>query len=139
MKRIPLWVGPFNERIEEIRSLPFEWYENDCGPNLVGKNVEILTGEKLYQEFEGRYNDAGSAYRVMREAGFDDLADLVAAKLPEYEHPSEAQIGDIAAIPTDTVFKHVLGIFNGERIFVMSPSGLGTVDRSKADRAFKVG
>jgi hypothetical protein len=75
----------------------------------------------------------------MRELGFADVADLVAAYLPEYGHPSEAHIGDIVTIPVDTAFKHGVGIINGERIVTMTESGIGTVDRLVATRAFKVG
>lgn len=139
LTRRPLWVAPFGDLLDEIRRKPFAWGANDCACGFVGRVIETLTGANLYAEFEGRYDDATSAYRVMREAGFKDLADLVGSKLPEYEHPSEAQIGDVAAVPTEAVFGHALGVFNGERVFILTEQGVGSLDRRVATRAFRVG
>jgi hypothetical protein len=74
----------------------------------------------------------------MRQAGFRNLADMVAVMLPEI-HPSEARIGDIAAIEIDTPFGYALGVVNGERVFVLREDGMGTVDLLDAKRAFRVG
>jgi hypothetical protein len=139
LTRVPMWVGPFHDAIDEIRRSPFSWKEHECAIGLAARVVMVLTGEDLAAEFRGRYEDAAGAYRVMREAGFCDLADLAASYLPEYAHPSEAQIGDIAALPVDTAFGHVLGVVNGDRIIVLGETILGTVDRSAARRAFRVG
>lgn len=140
LKRKPMWIRPFHDFIDEVRRKPFDWNGNDCVIALACRHIEVLTGHDLAGDKGSRFNDAASAYRLMREEGFDDLADLVAAYLPEYEHPVEAQIGDIVTIPTDTQFKHALGIVNGERVLTMTEGkGLGTIDRSLADRAFRVG
>jgi len=139
LKRVSLWVEPFNAVLDEIRRKPFAWGENDCGPAFAGRIVFALTGVDFGLEYAGRYDDASSAYRLMRADGFDDLADLVASKLPEHAHASEAHIGDIVTIPVDTVFRHALGVVNGERIFALTETGVGTVDRRLADRAFRVG
>lgn len=139
LRRKNLWVAPFNDFVDGLWRKPFAWGVNDCGPSFAGKAVEVLTGVDLYSRFAGCYDDAVSGYRVMRQAGFSDLADLVASLLPEYYHPSQAHVGDIAAVPVDTAFGHALGIFNGERILVMTETGVGTLDRSAAARAFRVG
>jgi hypothetical protein len=139
LKRRPLWVGPFNDVLDDMRREPFDWKTNDCACKFVGRIVEVLTGENLYAEFDGTYDDAASAYRVMRAAGFTDLADMVAAYLPEYAHPSEAQIGDIMAMPVTTPFGHSLGVLNGERIFTLAETGINHIDRAVAVRAFRVG
>lgn len=139
LTRIPLWVTPYHDCIDEIRRSPFSWADHECATGLAARVVKVLTGEDLAADFRGRYHDAASAYRVMKEAGFSDLADLAASFLPEYAHPSEAHIGDIAAIPIDTPFRHVLGVVNGDRILVLREDNLGTLDRSVATRAFRVG
>lgn len=138
LKRLPLWRTRFETAIDEIKHRPFAWGQNDCGPGLAGKLVLALTGADYASGYVGRYDDAVSAYRLMQAEGFDDLADLVGAILPEI-HISRATIGDIAAIPTDTPFRHALGVINGERIFVLTENGMGTVDLLSATRAFKVG
>lgn len=138
LTRIQLWRGPFEALIDDIKAKPFVWGENDCGPALAGRMVEALTGQDLCGEYRGRYRSRRGALKLMREAGFDDLADLVATKLPEI-HISQATVGDIAAIPVDTPFRHALGVVNGERVFVLTANGIGTVDLFDAARAFKVG
>lgn len=76
---------------------------------------------------------------VVARAGFADLADLVASILPEI-HPSEAKVGDIAAIPTGTALGHGLGVVNGGgTILVLREEGIGVVGLLSADRAFRVG
>ncbi|WP_223215734.1 DUF6950 family protein [Rhizobium herbae] len=139
LKRVPLWVGPFNDVLDDMRRKPFAWGDNDCGPAFAGRIVHVLTGVDFSAPYQGRYHDAVSAYRLMRDEGFDDLADLVATKVPEYAHPSEAHVGDIMTLPVDTPFRHALGVLNGERIFALTENGIGSVDRRIADRAFKVG
>jgi hypothetical protein len=140
LQRKPMWIGPFHDFIDEVRLKPFDWNGNECVIAFVCRHIEVLTGQDLAGDKRGRFSDAASAYRLMREEGFDDLADLVATYLPEYEHPSEAELGDIVTIPVNTPFKHALGIINHERVLTMTEArGIGTVDRSLADRAFRVG
>lgn len=139
LKRKRLWLSDFHDLMDEIRRQPFDWQGHDCVLGLGSRAVFAITGERLGAEYADRFNDAASAYRLMRELGFEDLADLIAAYLPERDHPSEAQIGDIVTIPVETQFKHGLGVVNGERIITMTEAGIGTVDRLLADRAFRVG
>lgn len=139
LKRLAGWTDRFHEAIEDIRRTPFSWSEHECAGGLAARVVEAITGHDFAVDYRGTYDSAASAYRVMRRAGFADLGDMAAACLPEYGHPSEAHIGDIGAIPNDGQFKHLLGVFNGARILVLSPEGLGSLDRSVATRAFRVG
>lgn len=139
LKRRTDWRAQLERVIDEIKRQPFQWGKMDCGPAFTGRVVQALTGVDLCLAHSGRYDDAESAYRLMRGLGFVDLADVVASLLPEHEHPARASLGDIAAIPTDTAFKHALGVVNGERILVLTERGLGTVSLLDAARAFKVG
>lgn len=139
MTRRAGWIGAYADLIDETRAEPFAWGRNDCAVGLCARVVEVLTGVNPASRFAGQFDDAASAYRIMRAEGFEDLADLVASILPEYDHPSEAQIGDLVAVANDTPFRHALGVCNGERIFVLTETGLGTLDRRQAVRAFKVG
>lgn len=139
LKRRDLWATPYHDLIDTIRRREFSWEEHECVTGLCGPVVEVLTGVDLYSEYRGRYKDAEGALALMRDLGFDDLADLAASRLPEI-HPARAEIGDIAAIPVDTPFRHALGVVNGERILVLSADrALAHVDRRRAARAFKVG
>lgn len=138
LTRLPDWRRRFEEAIDEIKARPFDWESHECGTGLAGRLAFALTGVDCAAEYRGTYHSAAGAFRVMREAGFDNIGDLVASILPEV-HVSEASVGDIAAIPDDSLFGFALGVVNGERIFVLRENGLGTVDLLDATRAFKVG
>lgn len=138
MIRVEKWRSKFAEQTDNIRTKPFIWGEHDCAVGLVGNLTQALVGENLAADYTGKYKDAKSAYKVMKKAGFDNLADMAASILPEI-HISQAQVGDIAAVPVETNFGFALGVVNGERILVLREDGMGTVDLLDATRAFKVG
>lgn len=140
LKRLPDWRSRFEAAIDEIKRTPFAWAEHDCGPPFAGRIVEALTGIDLAAPYRGRYRSREEALTVMQEAGFDDLADMVASLLPEIEEgPCLARIGDVVTFPVDTEFKSSLGVVNGERVFVLRPEGIGTMELLQAKRAFRVG
>lgn len=139
LTRLPNWRSRFEAAIDEIKFVPFDWStQHDCGPGLAGRLVYAMTGQDLTVRFHGKYNTAKGALKVMKSAGFDNLADLVASFLPEI-HPSQASLGDIVAYEMDSPFGYALGVVNGERVFVLRPEGVGTMDMLAAKRAFKVG
>ena len=138
IKRIEKWREPFSDTVDSLYREPFKWGENDCAIGLVRKLIIATTGKDLAKEYEGTYLDAKTGFRVMKKAGFDNLADLVASILPEI-HLSQAKIGDIAAIATDDGFGYALGVVNGERVIVLTEKGIGSVDIFNAARFFKVG
>lgn len=133
------WRARFAAEVDRIKRTPFAWGHHDCGPGLAGNLVYAVTGVDCAAQWRGEYDDALGAARTMRDAGFDNLADLVASMLPEYEHPSQARIADVAAIKVDSVFGYALGVIDYERVFVLTENGIGTIDRSEIARAFRVG
>lgn len=139
LTRLPNWRSRLEAAIDEIKFVPFDWStQHDCGPGLAGRMVYAVTGEDLTVKYQGRYKTAKGALAVMKREGFDNLADLVASFLPEI-HPSQASIGDIVAFEMNSPFGFALGVVNGERVFVLRPEGVGTMDLLAAKRAFKVG
>lgn len=139
LRRKDNWRACFSAEVDRIKRTPFAWGEHDCGPGLAGNLVYAVTGVDCAAQFRGQYSDPLGAARIIREAGFDNLADAVASMLPEYDHPSQARIADVAAIKVDSVFGYALGVIDYERVFVLTENGMGTVDRSEIARAFKVG
>ncbi len=139
LQRKDLWVSAYHAAIEEVRRTPFSWSSHDCVVGLAARVVLAITGIDLAAQWRGQYDDAISAYRVLQELGCSTVADLAANFLPEYEHQAQAHLGDIAAIPTDTLFGHVLGVFNGENVAVLTEQGLGWYPRRAVTRAFRVG
>ncbi|WP_176086995.1 hypothetical protein [Martelella sp. HB161492] len=138
LKRLDGWRARFDAACDTMRSEPFSWGENDCAVGLVGNLTLALTGADLAAPWRGRYTTAIGALRVLRHDGFADLGALAASILPEC-HIARARIGDIAAIPSEDGFGFALGVVNGERIFVLTDAGFGTVDLMTAKRAFRVG
>ena len=138
LTRFPDWRRRYETAIDEIKRTPFQWGVHDCGPGLAGRLVLAMTGVDLSAQYAATYHDAASAARLIRDLGFSTLGDLVASMLPAI-HPSKAEIGDIAAIAVDSPIGHGLGVVNGERIFVLTEAGLGTVDLLDAAMCFKVG
>lgn len=137
-RRLRDWRPRFEAVVDEIKWTQFDWKtQHDCVMGLVVRLVEAVTGVDHGAAYRGRYASETGALRVMRKAGFSDIADLVASILDEI-HPSQAAIGDLVAFKVDTPFGHALGVVNGERAFVLRPEGIATMDILEADRAFKV-
>jgi hypothetical protein len=140
LKRLPNWRARFEAACDAMKADPMSWGGNDCAVGLASRIVEAVTGVDCAAMYRGQYDSAESGLKLMRRAGFANLADMTASFLPEYpEGPCMAKIGDLVAIPTDTVFGFALGAVNGERVFVMTERGHGTVDLLTATRAFQVG
>lgn len=136
--RKPDWRVQFERVIDDIKARPFSWGDRDCLFGLVAPVVNAITdGDPYFASYVGKYKTAKGALSLMKRSGFDNLADAVAAELPEI-HPSQCRVGDIAAIPVDDGFGFSLGIVNGDRVFVMMESRLGTRDLMDAKRAFRV-
>lgn len=136
--RLHDWRARFAAEIDRLKHTPFAWGAHDCGPGLAGNLVLAITGVDCAAQWRGAYASPSEGLSVMRDAGFENLGDMVAAMLPEI-HPSEARIGDVAAIEVSSPFGYALGVVNGERIFVLREDGMGTVDLLDAKRAFRVG
>lgn len=138
MTRLPDWPARLHAFVDSVKLRVFEWQAHDCFLGWAADAVLAVTGEDIGAAYRGRYKSAVGAARVMRNDGFEKLADLVASHLPEI-HISEASLGDIAAIPDDSPFGFTLGIVNGEVILVLRETGMGVVPLFDATRAFRVG
>jgi hypothetical protein len=136
MPRKPGWNGRLVAAINAFRRQPFQYGSMDCF-RLVTASYEAITGEKFGKLEWHAYTDEASGLAALKAEGFADLAAVVASVLPEI-HPSQAALGDIAAIPSETAFGYALGVVSGARIFVFSEAGLSTVDLLTAKRAFRV-
>ncbi|WP_407496855.1 DUF6950 family protein [Pseudooceanicola sp. MF1-13] len=131
------WNARLAAHLSTVDRLPMNWTGSDCLLHLVGRGVEAMTDVDPVAQLRGRYTTARGAVRVMRNEGHATLADAVAAHLPEI-HPSRAQAGDIAAIPSDDGFGFALGLVGGSVLHVMAEEGRAVVPRSLMTRAFKV-
>lgn len=136
MKKLSDWRARLAQTIEAKRRLPIDYGTNDCAL-FVADCIFAMTGVDLAADIRGRYTSANDAVRLIYELGFEDLADLVASRLPEID-PVFAVNGDVAAIESEPV-GWALGIYNGETVTVLTVRGLGVVGRDAVRRAFKCG
>lgn len=138
MRRLDDWRARLAAEMDRQRREPFEWNRHDCALGLACGAVEAITGTNPGERWRGRYTTAPGALRVLRREGYDSLADLVAAMLPEI-HPSAADIGDIGLIETEGPLKQALCVVDTYGLIVLTESGLGRRPRTDMIRAFKIG
>ncbi|UDF29395.1 UNVERIFIED_ORG: hypothetical protein LHK14_18055 [Roseateles sp. XES5] len=136
LKRRDDWRAHLLAYLAEVKATPLNYGGHDCGVGLVARAVEAMTGVDLAAQWRGRYDSARGALRMLRDDGYADLETLGRSMLPAF-HPSLGQIGDIALVRDDGL--GALGIVQGERIIVMTETGLGSVDLLAAKLIFRVG
>lgn len=145
MRRHPQWRKRLEHMIDQVERNPFDYGPDDCGPGWAGAAIVAVLDRDVAAPFRGRYRTALGALRLMRKSGHNNLADLLRALLLEATgddceiHPANARLGDLMAVPDETGFRFLLGICNGERILVRRPEGKGTMERTAATRAWRLG
>lgn len=137
MTRREDWRSRLGAYVASVRVEPYAFGKQDCWLFVAGA-IEAMTGTDHAKKHRGRYKTARGALGIMKRAGAEDMAAFAGLHLEEIDAPVFAQIGDVVAIPTDDAFGYSLGILNGERVLVVTPSGIDTRDRSEATRAFEV-
>lgn len=139
MKRLPDWRSRLFAAIQNS-NVPFQWGENDCAL-FAARCVQAVVGVDYADGWRGTYSDMAGAIGALAAHGYADLPSLVIGLLgAESEiHPSQARRGDLVLIQTESALRWAIGVVDHERIGVMTATGYGTEDRSKASRAFKVG
>lgn len=137
MKRLTDWRSRLHAEMAVAReSGPFVWGTNDCC-TFVARCVEACTGVDYRSQFPSDYSDQAGALAAIESSGFEDLPALIASLFEECQPPF-AHEGDIAVIPRPGHPIDALGIFSGERIFVLGMTGLATMPRRAATRAFRI-
>lgn len=132
------WRTRYNIIIDQLRNHNFDWAtQDDCLIGLTAPVLQAIHEREFFTKYVGRYTSAIGAVKVMKNDGFDNLADLVASELEEI-HPSECMLGDVVAIPSADKFGFSIGICNGDRAFVKHEFGLGTRSMIEVTRAFRV-
>lgn len=133
LKRVRDWRARLSDVIEDRRRTPFDEIKN-CGVFLADC-VFAMTGVDLAAKYRGKYKSVAEGIILLRRDGYHDLCAFLEKHLDEIP-PAMARSGDVMAFVTDLGWAG--GIVNGERVTVMSESGLGTVSRNGATRAFRV-
>ncbi|MFN3971239.1 MAG: DUF6950 family protein [Gemmobacter sp.] len=134
MKRLPDWRSRLIAYVAAAAGMPFRPGRHDCALFAAGA-VAAMTGFDGAAPWRGRYTTLRGGLRVLRREGYADHLALVTAHLAPVP-PAFARAGDLAAVP-DTAGT-ALGVVQGERIYVLRPEGLATVDLLVATHAWRV-
>ncbi|MFY0681883.1 MAG: hypothetical protein JXR13_15040 [Thalassovita sp.] len=134
MKRLTDWRTRLTTYAQSASARAFRPGEHDCALFVAGA-VEALTGKDLAADWRGTYRTLDEGRAALLASGFQDQVSLVASVFVEVP-PLAAQVGDIAVVPTSQ--GPALGVVQGARIWVLMPSGLGTVPLTEAEKAFRV-
>lgn len=144
LTRRPDWPARLHDFVDAVKRNAFDWVSLNCAEHWAAGAVLAMTDVDIAASYRGRYKTAKGAAQMMKGKGFDNLADMLAAHLPEITgvdgepFVGGASLGDIAAIPKDDAFGFTLGIVNGEMILVLGETGMGMVPLFSATRAFRV-
>ncbi len=113
---------------------PYAIGHHDCALFAAGA-VMAVTGHDPGDAFRGRYRSKTGGLRLVRAAGHTDHIAVFAAALEEIA-PSFAAPGDVAVVmhPQDGP---LLGVVQGESIYVLGENGLGHASRALMVRAFR--
>jgi hypothetical protein len=128
------WRKRLSDTIEAARRKPYS--ETDNCAIFVIDCVQSMTGVDIAKPFRGNFTTIAEAYVLLERAGYADLDAFFAAQFVAIT-PARAGHGDIATFMVEQGV--ACGIISGERISVLSERGIGTVSRSLALRAYRVG
>ncbi|WP_424945386.1 DUF6950 family protein [Brucella intermedia] len=111
-------------------STPLVWGRSDCILTAADA-VDAVLGDDPAKDIRGKYKSKTGAYRLIKQRGFQSVADVLASKFEEI--PSAlAQRGDLGT------FENTAGYFCEYGFAVKGEDGLRFLPRTIAEKAFKV-
>ncbi len=136
--RLPNWRVRLFEYFDIVRRIPFNNDTNNCA-QFIANGWSCVRPDDPFEPYH-KYSTYKALLKAVKKDGFDNHADFYQTFMPAYEHVSQARVADIAifdADPGDDIGS-VPGWVIGERVFVLRPTGLATMELSKATKAFAV-
>lgn len=128
------WHQRLTVYLAECQSRPFAYGRHDCALFAAGA-IEAMTGHDPAGNDRGKYKTIrGGLGRLKRRK----IKDHIAAADTMFEACATNMVrpGDLVAVKADPGM--ALGIVQGEMIYVLSPSGLGLVPITLAEKAWKI-
>jgi hypothetical protein len=135
MTRFEDWMPRLIAYLSECHRTPYQPGRHDCALFAAGA-VHVMCGVDPAAPFRGRYRTIRGGLRVLRRAGYRDHVAMTAAVLPEIP-VAMCRVGDV--VVADGADGPALGVVQGERVYVLTLRGIGTIDLLQAKRAFQVG
>ena len=125
-------------RYQAARDTTFLWGEqglnNDC-LHWAALVAQDITGQDPIADIRG-YTTEGAAKRIMVERGWKSIGDVAANYYQEIP-PALARTGDWATVRNEDG-TDLVGVVVGSVVAARTPTGMGQVPRSRAERAFRV-
>lgn len=136
MTRKPTWLPDLFSYVESVWHTPFEWGTFDCFI-FAGGAVKAMTGNAYVDQIVGKYSDQESATALSKAHGFASPMAFIAKEFTPHPSILDARRGDLMIIRGEAS-DLLLGICQGERIYVAGPDGMATVPLLAAKRSFMV-
>ncbi|HEV2463539.1 MAG TPA: hypothetical protein VGT04_07030 [Acidobacteriaceae bacterium] len=144
LTRTPHWATrEFHQFLVARAREPFAWGKNDCCL-FVADAIQSFTGVDLADDFRGKYSDEASAFALIKSVtGGSTVADaaLHCAKthgLHEWEHPLQAQRGDLVIVQNAGQIISGIVHLNGRTVAVVGPAGLKLIPIGNIARSWHV-
>lgn len=131
--RLPDWKARLNAYVTACARQPYAMGQHDCALFAAGA-MEAVCGIDPAVLWRGKYITKSAGLRLVRRAGHADHIAVFAALLDEIA-PAYAAAGDIAVVAGEATA--LLGVVQGEGVYVLRPEGLGIVPRAMMQRAFR--
>lgn len=132
--RYPDWKPRLIDHVGGCAQLAFEYGKHDCALFAAGC-VAAMTGVDLAATWRGKYTTLRGGLTALKRAGFADHLAFAAEHFEEIPTAFAAP-GDLAVL--DGPEGAVLGVVQGEGIYVLALSGLGTLPLTHARTAYRV-
>ena len=134
-KRNANWREALIAYLGRVKRTPYRPGKHDCAL-FAADAVAAMTGDDYAAPFRGRYKTIRGGMRVLRKAGFTDHVALAEAHLTPIP-PAMVRAGDLAVVPGEGGAPS-LGVVQGEKVYVLTPAGVGLVSILKIQRGFQV-
>ena len=137
MKRFADWQQRLVDYLNECFQKRFMPSEHDCA-HFGDNAVYAMTGQRLAPPWGKDYTTLKEGIKLLRQHGYRNLVDYLSniEDLKEIP-PSFAHRGDIGIIKGD-ITGGVIGIVQGEYVYVLNEEGLALVSRLNMIKAFRV-
>lgn len=137
-RRKPNWESGLNRAIDRARGRPFAWGTNDCFTIAAEIITEISGKEDVLKDYRGRYNNAASAQRFIKQFrhGVRGAALHILREFPQI-HVHSAKRGDIVLLRQGD--REIMGVCLGAEVAAPAEDGIHFLPLKQAVLAWGIG
>ena len=132
----PSWRSALYAYFDDIRRVPFDKDKNNCA-QFIANGWLVIRPDDPFKKYR-KHKTYEALLRAVKKDGFENHSDFFATFMREYDHPSQAKVGDIAVFAVDDEIGFASGWVIGERVFVLRENGLASLPLADAIKAFEV-